>query len=1159
MSDKDAVASTAELDFAAPGALAGFRLMRLEVFNWGTFDKRVWTFKPDGKNALLTGDIGSGKSTLVDAVTTLLVPAQRIAYNKAAGADAKERTLRSYVLGYYKSERHEVSGNARPVALRDTRSFSVILGVFHNAGFDKTVTLAQVFWCREPTGQPERFYAVSESALGIAEDFGHFGSSIEPLKKRLRKAGVALFDSFPPYSALSRRLLGGLSEQALELFLQTVSMKSVGNLTDFVRQHMLEPFDVAPRVAALIAHFDDLNRAHFAVLKAKQQVALLTPLVADCDQHAALLADADELRACRDGLRAYFSQIKLDLIAQRLAHLNEDLARDHAKVAKLEDLREQQRLQERDLRQALATQGGDRLAQLARDIHQRQQEVSRRRISAARYDELRRALNLLQVASTEDLVAQQQTCTQMMATETARADEVQNTLTERSVELSQGRRAHALLSDEISSLKARRNNIDAQAIRLRTELCQALDLDEDSMPFAGELIEVRDDQRDWEGAIERLLHNFALSLLVPDGLYAQVAQWVDQTHLKGRLVYFRVRLDVRAQAPSLHADALVRKLIVKPDSPFYAWLDRELAQRFDVACCVTQEQFRRELRAISRAGQIKSGGERHEKDDRHRLDDRSRYVLGWSNAAKLAALDAKRKVLEAQLAQLGSQIAQGQQQLAQCQNRLTLLAKLVEYRDYRELDWATPAAEAAALDSERRQIESASDLLQTLTTQLQQLEETQLQTERLSREQRDKRAKTEQKVSDITTLQTQTQALLGARTLPEAEGRSQEQRLDHWRSQILGGQSLTLESCDNRQQDMREALQKLIDSEVRKANALVEKIVDAMRSFRHRFPLATQEADASVAAAGEFRALLKQLTIDDLPRFEIRFKELLNQNTINQVAQFSAQLAKERETIKERLALINQSLTQIDYNPGRFIELQAQVTPDAEVRDFQSDLRHCLDGAISGSAASDDGQYSEAKFLQVKAIIERLRGREGQTEQDRRWAARVTDVRNWFVFAASERWREDGREHEHYSDSGGKSGGQKEKLAYTILAASLAYQFGLVWGELRSKAFRFVVIDEAFGRGSDESAQYGLQLFAQLNLQLLIVTPLQKIHIIEPFVASVGFVHNDEGRDSKLRNLSIEEYQAEKERQARPALAPQSRALTTVAGKAVGMPVESSP
>ncbi len=69
------------------------------------------------------------------------------------------------------------------------------------------------------------------------------------------------------------------------------------------------------------------------------------------------------------------------------------------------------------------------------------------------------------------------------------------------------------------------------------------------------------------------------------------------------------------------------------------------------------------------------------------------------------------------------------------------------------------------------------------------------------------------------------------------------------------------------------------------------------------------------------------------------------------------------------------------------------------------------------------------------------------------------------LFSASERWHEDGKEHEHYSDSGGKSGGQKEKLAYTVLAASLAYQFGLESGATRSRSFRFVVIDEAFGRG----------------------------------------------------------------------------------------------
>jgi len=318
-----------------------------------------------------------------------------------------------------------------------------------------------------------------------------------------------------------------------------------------------------------------------------------------------------------------------------------------------------------------------------------------------------------------------------------------------------------------------------------------------------------------------------------------------------------------------------------------------------------------------------------------------------------------------------------------------------------------------------------------------------------------------------------------------------------------------------------------MDAEEARLKRLRDRIIQAMAGYKDAFKLETAEVDASMEAGFEYRNMLLALQGDDLPRFEARFKELLNENTIREIANFKSQLDRERETIKERIARINESLTKIDYNAGRYIVLEVKSTLDADVRDFQGDLRACTEGALTGS---DQVQYSEAKFLQVKQIIERLRGREGLSEQDRRWTGKVTDVRNWFEFAASERWREGDAEHDHYSDSGGKSGGQKEKLAYTILAASLAYQFGLEWGAVRSRSFRFVVIDEAFGRGSDESAQYGLQLFEQLNLQLLIVTPLQKIHIIEPFVSSVGFVHNEEGRASRLRNLSIEDYRAEKAR-----------------------------
>ena len=117
--------------------------------------------------------------------------------------------------------------------------------------------------------------------------------------------------------------------------------------------------------------------------------------------------------------------------------------------------------------------------------------------------------------------------------------------------------------------------------------------------------------------------------------------------------------------------------------------------------------------------------------------------------------------------------------------------------------------------------------------------------------------------------------------------------------------------------------------------------------------------------------MFDQLHADDLPRFEGRFKELLNENTIREVANFQSQLARERETIKERITRLNESLTQIDFNAGRYITLEVQINLDADIRDFQSELRACTEGSLTGS---DDAQYSEAKFLQVRRIIDRFRG-----------------------------------------------------------------------------------------------------------------------------------------------------------------------------------------
>lgn len=102
----------------------GFRLDRAEIYNWGTFNGRVWTIVANGETTLMTGDVGSGKSSAGDALQTLLVPPRRVAYNKAADEAARERSVSSYVRGQYsnnideETKKPSLSSCVAPIATR---------------------------------------------------------------------------------------------------------------------------------------------------------------------------------------------------------------------------------------------------------------------------------------------------------------------------------------------------------------------------------------------------------------------------------------------------------------------------------------------------------------------------------------------------------------------------------------------------------------------------------------------------------------------------------------------------------------------------------------------------------------------------------------------------------------------------------------------------------------------------------------------------------------------------------------------------------------------------------------------------------------------------------------------------------------------------------
>ncbi|MGW0432897.1 ATP-binding protein [Micromonospora sp. NPDC003197] len=1109
-------------DAIAP--LAGFRLLRLELRNWGTFDGRVWTFQLGTANALLTGDIGSGKSTVVDAITTLLLPAHKISYNKAAGAETRERSLRSYVLGYYKSERNEATGASRPVGLRSGSSYSVILGVFQNPATGATVSLGQVFWTRDGSqGQPDRFFVTASSELTIATDFTDFGTEIAQLKKRLRQGGARVHDHFPEYGKDFRRRLGIASDQAMDLFHQTVSMKAVGDLNDFVRNHMLEPFDAADWIKRLVDHFDDLTRAHEAVVKAREQLADLKPLLDACDAYDTHETQIRLLDAQRAALPYYCARGRAELFdAQVTAHrkmLAEQQDRLTEVKLRLGDLdAERGRLElER------AGHGGARIADLERQITDTERIRTERQQRFDRYNSLLTEASLERIEVAEQFTVRRQEVVDELARGEQDRAERQNALTDASVVVRSLEEQEAEVNAELRSLRERRSNIPRRQLDLRARICETLDLPESALPFAGELIQVRPADADWEGAAERVLHGFALSLLVPDEHYAAVADWVDGHHLAGRLVYYRVPAVLPRQPDSGLSDPqgmLFAKLMLN-ESPLRPWLDRELRRRAGYQCVDSMVEFRRADRAVTRAGQVKDAGGRHEKDDRSRIDDRSHYVLGWSNEQKIEALVAKAVALTGQKQRAVAardRLVAGLNQLTQ---RLGILSKLVEFTSFTELDWPSSVGRVQQLRQEKQQLEAASGELERVTSQLRLVtdEITRLDAERDQlqgrigqvREQLD-RAERGQRDAE--------------RLLRDPGYDAAAESFEALTRRIGGTAPTRPEGYDQLRYDVERQLTADRDDASRKQGLASNRAVGRMAEFRRKYPVDTAELDNSMQAAGEYRALRERLVRDDLPRFEAEFKTYLNTNTIRDIAGFQSQLHKQADLIKERIEIINQSLVDIDYNHGRYIKLDGNPTPNVEVRDFVNELRACTDNTL---ARDDSDQYSEQKFLQVKQIIERFRGREGYTDVDRAWARRVTDVRNWFVFSASERWRADDTEHETYTDSGGKSGGQKEKLAYTILAASLAYQFKLDSAPAGVSTFRFVVIDEAFGRGSDESTRFALALFQRIGLQLLIVTPLQKIHVIERYVDAVGYVDNRNGNYSRLQSLTIAEYREQRQ------------------------------
>ncbi len=1098
--------------------LPGFRLSKLEIYNWGTFDSAVYSVAPRGQTTLLVGENGSGKSTLVDALLTLLVRPQTRNYNVAAGATKNERDEKTYIRGAYD---RTVGDSGRP-QIQYLRSgsghYTALLACFSNALKKSSFTVCQVLYLNNDN-TVEKIYAFADGERGIVQDLGQLTTGAG-VAKLLRDRGYQTTTSYKQYFSWIQRQVG-FRAKAMDIFNQTVAVKDVQRLDLFIRQHMLELKPWKDRVEQLLGHFSELSEAHRMLVRVRQQDELLRPIAEAGRLYHTKLNELQESKRRLDAAGLYFATETVDLLTPLCDKWQQQIQFLSGEILRLERVQNQLRNSIARLTVEIESAGGDRLRQLPGLIEQAERAAAVKKTARVRFESQLHAAGIKpkitspeQFHRTRESIHQQRAkLVEQRAAARENYDKVRyesGTLTR---QLSEDR-------SEYEALLKRKNNLPESLIAMRDAMCRDLKLAPSDLPYAAELISVAPDEREWEASIEQVLHGFARSLLVPNDFYSRVAGYVDGTRLQDsrgqgqRLVYLRVGArNASAESFKPASGSLATKLLFREDHKLAGWIRGEVQQRFDYAACDSIEDFQRAKgAAMTRNRHLKSGPLKHEKDDRSRPEDRRQFVLGWDNRQKRLDLADAIREADLSLQQLQTRAADLATQVDHTSAQIESLDQAFKVEDFDSIDHERHEFEASQMKLEKQLLEESDDTIRLLKSKRDAL-----QSESLGY-QRDR----DDFIAQKTTLESELRS--GSQILGVAQKRinaansdgsfaTAEQEFEVLRAAIK--QPLTLENLallpNQFTQQLRDEFEKL---QVR-LQPIARELTSAMTRFLKKFPDEQADLDANVDSLASFEALYVRIASDDLPKHEERFKRRLNEKVLHEIGLLHGGLEDDRQEIRDKIEQLNSALRLLEWKPGTYMRLEPSDVSDREIQDFRRELATCLSGSLDGTP-----EANEATFVKIEKLIIKLRD-----ENNDRWRQKVIDVRNWFNFAARELVVETGEARSYYDGGTGQSGGEKGKLAFLVLVAAIAYQYDLEPDAPVSNKFHFVMVDEMFSRSDDQHAEYALELFERFGLQLLIVAPLDaKARVTEPYVGTyLHVVKNRQTNRSQLLSITAEQ------------------------------------
>lgn len=1093
-----------------------FRLERLQLVNWGTLGGYRDVPVPRG-GMLLTGPSGSGKSTLLDAMTTVLVQPKWASFNAAAQAgDAgdRSRSIASYVRGAYRRETDADTGQVNTAYLRPDATWSAVALTFSDARGAHT-TVARLFHLprgRVASGDVSTLYLVADEPVDLLDLEPFAASGLEMRRLKQSHPGWRVESTYPAVAAQLQRRVGLASDQAQRLLHKTQSAKNLNSLNTLLREFMLDEPETFELAKQAVEQFTELSVAHASVVEARRQVESLHSLPDHAHAHATAQAQLATLLQQSESLHAWMLGQRIDVGLARESELARRESQLSGEVVRSDDAKAAAQLARDDARRRVDGLGGAQRQVLQERIAVQREAL--RRVEASYYRERERGEQW--GWEVPESAAQ---FTAWVADRTADADKARNFLHdvgfghELHEARAQARQQVETLERDLDSLRRHRSNLGAHLLEVRAWLVAELGIDAARLRFAGELIEVRPEFAEWQGAIERVLRPVARTLLVPDDLYREVARLVDGRHLGIRLVYERmVRASVSSSSASMSelgsAASVIGRIEVAPGEQ-HDWLLGELARRFDYACVESVGELAGHPRAVTRAGQVKHSVTRHEKDDRSRVDDPLSWVLGFS-------VEHKERLLAQRLDAARVEFAERDQAVAASvgardrQHGLLAAAEAASRVGWADLNIAGAQAAVTASEAELAELIRSNDALAGAEAALRRADAELAEAER----------RHVSLVSDH------------ARAADQVD--RCRQQVARWRAEQAGlpevlpevaaslGERFPIASDADHDQVERSASDVLVRqhrSATRDQHEAANRAVAVMTAFRQEWPGRVADVGVDIADVAEYLIVLAGLRDDRLPEFERRFFDLLHTQSRNNIAGLAMTLRGARREIRGRIDPINASLKRSEYSPGRTLHIAVRDRNLPAVGDFLATLERVTQGSLGEEWDADEAEpaseieqrrLAEQRFEAMKALLDRLKS---TAPEDVSWRQQCLDTRQHVEFRAEVR-DADGVQTDVYEDSGGLSGGERQKLVTFCLAAALRYQLARDGAQVPS--YGLVVLDEAFDKTDPEFTRAGLDVFTSFGFQLLLATPLKMLQTLEDYVGGITMVTNPSGKNSQI-------------------------------------------